>query len=79
MLIFICESRGSKMRNILRFLSEGLLPFMDDLLGVEGEDIIHVRQSVDLTFIQDDAPCHSASDIMLFLEEFDLQVMNRST
>ena len=79
MLIFICESRGSKMRNILRFLSKRLLFFMNDLLDIKNENIIHVRQSMDLIFIQNDASYYSTSNIMLFLKEFDLQVMNRST
>lgn len=70
--LIVCELRGLELRNLLKFLSEGLLSFVDDLLGAEDENTIRIRWSGDLIFIQDGAPYHKALDTMRFLEESDL-------
>ena len=69
------ELKGIEAEEYIEILLEGLLSFVDDFLGVEDEDTIHVKWSGDLIFMQDDALCHKTLDIMHFLDEFDLQVM----
>ena len=41
--LIVCESRGIGAEEYIEILSEGLLSFVDDLLGVEDEDTIHVK------------------------------------
>src|SRR5438046_1836248 len=74
--LIVCESGVIGSEEYIEILSEGLLSFVDDLLGVEDEDTIRVREPGDLAFMQDGASCHRAPDTMLFLQESDLQVMN---
>ena len=60
----------------IEILSDRLLAFKDDILGAIDDDIIIVRHPDDLIFMQDNAPCHKIADVMGFLAEEDIQVMD---
>src|SRR5947207_13088238 len=51
--LIVCESRGIGADGYIEILSEGLLSFVDDLLGAEDEDTIRVRRPGDLIFMED--------------------------
>jgi hypothetical protein len=73
--LIVCESGGIGGEEYIEILSEGLLSFVDDLLGPEDEDTIRVRQVDDLTFMHDGAPCHRTLDVTEFLAEEEIKTM----
>lgn len=74
--LIICERGGIGGEEYIEILADGLLSFVDDILGAEDEDTIRVRQQNDLVFMQDGAPCHKTEEVMSFLAEEGLQVMH---
>ena len=53
-----------------------MLAFKDDILGATDDDTIIVIRPDDLIFMQDNALCHKTVDVMGFLAEEDIQVMD---
>ena len=74
--LIICESRGIGSEEYIEILSKRLLSFVNDLLGSEEETVVHVRQLSDITFMQDDAPCHRNAEMTSFLAEEEIKVMS---
>ena len=60
----------------IEILSDGLLAFKDDILSATNDNTIIVRHPDDLIFMQDNAPCYKTADVMGFLTEEDIQVMD---
>jgi hypothetical protein len=77
-IIIVCESRGIGSEKYIEILSEGLLSFVDDLLGSEEETAVRVRQLSDITFMHDGAACHRDAEATSFLAEEEFKVMSWS-
>jgi hypothetical protein len=73
--LIVCESGGIGSDEYIEIMSDGLLSFMDDLLGAVDEDTIRVRKLDDLIFMHDGAPCHGTGDVTEFLIEEGINVM----
>ena len=73
--LIICESGGIGGDEYFEILSEGLLSFVDDLLGSNMEDIVVTRQPNDVVFMHDEAPCHKSPAIAELLVEEGIIVM----
>lgn len=74
--LIVCESGGIGSEEYIEILSEGLLSFVDDLLGSEEETAVRVRQLSDFTFMHDGAPCHRNAEVTSFLAEEEIKVMS---
>jgi hypothetical protein len=73
--LIICESGGIGGDEYFEILSDGLLSFVDDLLGPKTDDAAVIRQSNDVIFMHDGAPCHKAAAVVELLAEEELTVM----
>jgi hypothetical protein len=73
--LIICESGGIGGDEYFEILSEGLVSFVDDLLGPNMEYIIITRQPNDVIFMHDGAPCHRLLAVAELLADEGITVM----
>lgn len=73
--LIICESGGIGGDEYFEILSDGLLSFVDDLLGPNMEDTAIIRQPNDVIFMHDEAPCHKSPAAVELLAEEGITVM----
>jgi len=74
--MIICEEGGIGANEYEDILYDGLFSLIDDLLELpEDADTIHVTDENTLLFMQDNAPCHKVEEILKFLAEHHVLVM----
>ena len=56
-------------------MRDGLLEFIDDILGCAATETIRVRAPNDVIFMQDGAPCHRTPEVLQFLANEKVDVM----
>ena len=74
--LLICDEGGMGTDEYIDVLADGLLSFIDDVIGEpDEEDITHVNPPEHYIFQQDGAPCHTSTDTQEFLQEHNIPVM----
>jgi transposase len=74
--LLVCEEGGIGADEYEEILYDGLFSLIDDLLEPPEEPgTIQVADDNTLIFMQDNAPCHNATDILEFLAENNVPVM----
>ena len=71
----VYESGGIGSEEYIEILSEGLLSFIDDILGSQEGSEVQVRELSDITFIHDDTSYHQNTEVTSFLADEGIQVM----
>jgi len=74
--LIVCEERGISADGYEDILYDGLFLLIDDLLELPEEpETIQVATQDTYLFMQDNAPCHKAREILDFLEENQVPIM----
>ena len=71
-----CDEGGIGADEYEDILYDGLFSLIDDLLEIpEDAEEVQVEDKTTFLFMQDNAPCHKATNILEFLEENHVPVM----
>jgi len=78
--ILTLEQGGIGSEEYMDILYEGLVPMLDDLLyhhddDTEDSNTVQVRSENLYTFMHDNAPCHTTSEVLKLLEDEGIRVM----
>jgi len=74
--LMVFDEGGVGSEEYIDVILDGLLSFVDDLLGhPEEEDTIRVHKEHDFIFMQDNASCHKTLEVLHVLEEEGIPVM----
>jgi hypothetical protein len=74
--LIVCEEGGIGAVEYEEILYDGLFSLIDDLLEPpEDPNTIRVADENTFLFMQDNAPCHKATEVLEFLEESNIPVM----
>ena len=74
--LIVCDEGGIRADEYEEILYDGLFSLIDDLLELpEDPDTIQVADENTFLFMQDNAPCHKATEVLEFLVERNIPVM----
>jgi len=74
--LIICDEGGIGADEYEEILYDGLFSLIDDLLEPpEDSDTIQVADENTFLFMQDNAPCHKAMEVLEFLTEHNIPIM----
>jgi Transposase/DDE superfamily endonuclease len=74
--LIICDEEGIGTNEYEEIIYDGLFSLIDDLLEPpEDPETIQVADENTLLFMQDNAPCHKATEVLEFLAEHNVPVM----
>jgi len=74
--LIVCEEGGIGAAEYQDILYDGLFSLIDDLLEPpEDPEMICVTNNNTFVFMQDNAPCHKANEVIEFLKENQIPVM----
>jgi len=79
-LIVVCDEEGISADEYEDILYDDLFSFVDDLLEIpEDDDEVRIADEKIFLFLQDNASCYKATNILEFLEENHVPVMKWSS
>ena len=74
--MIVCDEGGIVADDYEDILYDGLFSLVDDLLEIpEDAEEVQVTDKTTFLFMQDNAPCHKATNMLEFLEENHVPVM----
>lgn len=74
--LIVCDEGGIGADEYEDILYDGLFSLVDDLVGLSEEsNTSQIIDEIPYIFMQDNAPCHKATEILEFLAENEISVM----
>jgi len=74
--LIVCDEGGIGADEYENIIYDGLFSLINDLLELpDNPEMIHIANENTFLFMQDNAPCHKANDVLEFLHENRVPVM----
>ena len=73
--LVVLERGGQDAKEYIETLENGLMPFLNKLFSMNGEDSISVVSPNDFIFMQDNAPCHTALSVVQYLIQMHIRTI----
>ena len=74
--IIICDEGGIGTNEYEDILYDGLFSLVDDILAIPGNvDEVQIADENTFLFMQDNAKCHKANEVLEFLKENNIPIM----